>query len=179
MSVISTYADALFNAAREQENLEQTLEDLQGFSSAVEENEELHRFYYYSQMTGSQKRGILDQFTEGMQQTSRNFLKVLTDHDREESLEEITLRYEQLVEEHFGRVEVELTTAVELSEETLEQVKQRLGSILDRREIVLENRVQPDILGGAVFRFGGRMLDGSVRGELDSLRDKMLERGVV
>jgi F-type H+-transporting ATPase subunit delta len=179
VSVVSTYADALFRAALEQGNLEETLEDLQGFVGATRENEELRRFYYYAQISASQKRQVLDQLTEGMQQTSRNFLKVLADNDREEELPEIVLRYEELVKEHLGRVEVELTTAFELPAETLERVKERIRSILDRREVVLENRVDRNILGGAVFRFGGLMLDGSVRGQLDALRDKMLERGVV
>ncbi|TCJ19420.1 ATP synthase F1 subunit delta [Rubrobacter taiwanensis] len=179
MSVVSTYAEALFEAAQERGNLEETLQDLKDFAGALRENEELRRFYYHAQVTKPQKRRVLDQLTEGMQQTARNFLKVLADKDREEYLEEILLRYEELVKDHLGRVEVELTTAVELPGETLRRIEERLKEILGRREVVLENRVDEDILGGAVFRFGGMMLDGSVRGQLEGLREKMLERGVV
>jgi F-type H+-transporting ATPase subunit delta len=83
------------------------------------------------------------------------------------------------VREHQGKVEVELTTAIELSEEKLDEVKDRLGHILDGREVELETNVNPNLVGGAIFRVGERMIDGSVRGQLQSLRDKMLERGVV
>jgi F-type H+-transporting ATPase subunit delta len=51
--------------------------------------------------------------------------------------------------------------------------------LLEGREVILHTSVNPDLLGGAVFRFGGRMLDSSVRGQLQSLREEMLERSVV
>jgi F-type H+-transporting ATPase subunit delta len=79
----------------------------------------------------------------------------------------------------LGRVEVEVTTAVELSEKELDSLKERLGRILEGREVILQTRVNADLLGGAVFRFGGRMVDGSVRGQLQILREEMLERSVV
>ena len=109
-----------------------------------------------------------------MKTQATNFLKVLVDSGREEILEEVLGRYEQLVKEHLGRIEVGVTTAVELSQDQLERLKERLG-----KEVVLETNVDPDLIGGAVFRFGGRMMDGSIRGRLESLREGMLERSVV
>lgn len=179
MSAVSTYAESLFEAAREREELEEVLADLQEFVSALEESEELRRFYYSGQISEREKRRAIDALTEDMQASTRNFLKVLSDNGRTEVLEEVALRYEDLVEEHLGRVEVRLTTAVELSEEALGRVKERLGRILEGKEVMLETDVDPNILGGAVFRFDGRMIDGSVRGRLRGLRDGMLKRGVV
>jgi F-type H+-transporting ATPase subunit delta len=60
-----------------------------------------------------------------------------------------------------------------------ERVKERLGKILDGREVLLETRVDPDIMGGAVFRFGGVLIDSSIRGRLNGLRQEMIERSVV
>ena len=51
--------------------------------------------------------------------------------------------------------------------------------MLEGREVILETNVDPELIGGAVFRFGGRMMDGSIRGRLESLREGMLERSVV
>jgi F-type H+-transporting ATPase subunit delta len=68
---------------------------------------------------------------------------------------------------------------VELSEDELDRIKERLGRSLEGREVILHTSVDPSILGGAVFRFGGRMVDSSLRGRLASLREEMLERGVV
>ena len=179
MSAVSTYAEALFEAARERDELEGVLEDLQEFADALEESEELRLFFYGGQIPEREKRRAIDALTEGMKLSTRNFLKILTDNGREEILEEVLLRYEELVKEHLGKIEVEVTTAVELSDEELDRLKERLGRILEGREVILETRVDPDLLGGAVFRFGGRMVDGSVRGQLQNLREEMLERSVV
>ncbi len=179
MSAVSTYAEALFEAARERDELEEVLSDLGGFASALHESEELRLFFYGGQVPERQKRRALDGLTEGMKTSTTNFLKVLVDNGREEILEEVLARYEELVKEHLGRIEVEVTTAVELSDEQLDRLKDRLGSVLEGREIILEANVAPDLVGGAVFRFGGRLMDGSIRGRLESLREGMLERSVV
>ena len=179
MSAVSTYAEALFEAARDRDELEGTLDDLKDFVAALEESEELSLFYYGGQIPEREKRRAIDALTEGMTLSATNFLKVLSDNGREDILEEVLLRYEELVKEHLGRVEVEVTTAVELSEEERNRIKERLGRLLEGREVILDTNVNPDILGGAVFRFGGRMVDSSVRGQLLSLREEMLERSVV
>lgn len=155
------------------------LEELQEFASALEESEELRLFYYGGQIPEREKRRAIDALTEDMKTSTTNFLKILSDNGREEILEEVILRYETLIEEHLGRVEVEVTTAVDLSDEMLERLRERLGTILDGREVILETRVDPNILGGAVFRLGGDMMDGSIRGRLNTLREGMMQRGVV
>lgn len=179
MSAVSTYAEALFEAARERDELEDVLSDLEEYVSALHESEELRFFFYGGQIPERQKRRALDSLTEGMRTSTTNFLKVLVDNGREEILEDVLRRYEQLVKEHFGRIEVEVTTAVELSDEQLDILKERLERVLEGREVILGTGVDPDLIGGAVFRFGGRLMDGSIRGRLESLREVMLERSVV
>jgi F-type H+-transporting ATPase subunit delta len=179
LSAVSTYAEALFEAARERDELEGVLEDLQEFADALEESEELRLFFYGGQIPEREKRRAIDALTEGMKLSTRNFLKILTDNGREEILEEVLLRYEELVKEHLGRVEVEVTTAFELTDDEVDRLKTRLARSLEGREVILRTSVDPNILGGAVFRFGGRMIDSSVRGRLASLREEMLERSVI
>ena len=179
MSAVSTYAEALFEAAREREELEEVLEELQEFVEALRENEELYLFFYGGQIPEREKRRAIDGLTEDMTLSTRNFLKVISDNGREEILEDALARYEELVKEHLGKVEVEVTTAIELSEEELGRIEERLARILEGREVILQTNVDPDLLGGAVFRFGGRMVDSSLRGQLASLREEMLERSVV
>ena len=179
MSAVSTYADALFEAAHERGELEATLDNLKEFLDALKESDELRLFFYGTQIPETQKRLAINGLTEGMASSSTNFLKVLTDNDRTEILYEVVLRYEELVKESLGRVEVDITTAVELSEEELNRVKYRLGKVLDGKEVTLQTHIDPELVGGAIFRFGGRQIDGSVRGQLTSLRETMHERGAV
>ena len=179
MSAVSTYAGALFEAARERGELEEVLSDLGEFVAALRESEELRLFYYGGQVPERQKRRAIDGLTEGMKASTTNFLKALVDNGREEILEEVLGRYEHLVKEHLGRIEVGVTTAVELSQDQLGRLKERLEGTLEGNEVVLETNVDPSLLGGAVFRFEGRMMDSSIRGRLESLREGMLERSVV
>ena len=179
MSAVSTYAEALFEAARERDELEEVLSDLGEFVDALHDSEELRLFFYGGQIPERQKRRALDGLTEGMRTSTTNFLKVLVDNGREEIVEEVLARYEGLVKEHLGRIEVEVTTAVELSEDQRGRLKERLAEVLEGREIILETNVDPDLIGGAVFQYGGRMMDGSIRGRLESLREGMLERSVI
>ena len=179
MSAVSTYAEALFEAARERDELETVLDELQEFGDALEESEELRLFYYGGQIPEREKRRAIDALTEGMALSTRNFLKILSDNGREEILDEVLLRYEELVKEHLGRVEVEVTTAVELTDDEVDRIKERLARSLEGREVILHTSVDPNILGGAVFRFGGRMIDSSIRGRLASLREEMFERSVI
>jgi F-type H+-transporting ATPase subunit delta len=179
LSAASTYAEALFGAARERDELEAVMEDMNEFSSALYGSEELRLFFFGGQVPEREKRRAIDALTEGMKLSTRNFLKVLVDNGREHIFDDVARRYEDLVKEHMGRVEVEVTTAVELSEEATNRLKDRLSKVLEGQEVILETRVDPHLLGGAVFRFGGQMMDGSIRGRLESLREGMLERSVV
>jgi F-type H+-transporting ATPase subunit delta len=179
LSAVSTYAEALFEASRERNELEEVLSELGEFVEVLHDSEQLRLFFYGGQIPERQKRRALDGLTEGMKTSTTNFLKVLVDNGREEILEEVLARYEELVKEHLGRIEVEVTTAVELSEDQRNRLKERLAEVLEGREIILETNVDPGLVGGAVFRYGGRMMDGSIRGRLESLREGMLERSVV
>jgi F-type H+-transporting ATPase subunit delta len=179
LSAVSTYAQALFEAARDRDELEDTLENLEEFLDVLHESEELREFFYGPQLPEGQKRRAIDALTEEMTASTRNFLKVLVDNGRAEIIEDVVPRYEDLVEEYRGKVEVEFTTAVELSDGMLEQVRSRLDEILEGREVILETNVNPNLLGGAVVRVGERQIDRSIRAQLQGLRGEMLERGAV
>jgi F-type H+-transporting ATPase subunit delta len=76
LSAVSTYAEALFEAARERDELEDVLEELQEFTIALDESEELRLFFYGGQIPEREKRRAIDALTEGMTLSTRNFLKV-------------------------------------------------------------------------------------------------------
>ena len=125
LSAVSTYAGALFEAAEERRARGGPLRPRE-FVAALHESEELRLFFYGGQIPERQKRRAIDGLTEGMKTQATNFLKVLVDNGREEILEEVLGRYEQLVKEHLGRIEVGVTTAVELSQDQLDRLKERL-----------------------------------------------------
>jgi F-type H+-transporting ATPase subunit delta len=102
----------------------------------------------------------------------RNFLRLLAEKGRAGELEEIAREFERLVAREEGRLEVELTTAVELSEQDARAI---IGQIekASGKKVEATRRVDPELIGGLVLQVGSRRVDASVRGRLERLRHEL------
>ena len=176
MSVVDrVYANALFEAARDQQKLEPVGEQLAQLVEAEREVPELRGLLRNPQRDPRARRAALEDVLEGTDDLLRNFLLVLADKGRAGQLEEIAKEFERLVAEHEGVVHAELTTAVELSEQEARDV---IGQIekASGRKVEATQRVDPDLLGGLVLQAGSLRLDASVRGRFDRLRQELMTR---
>ena len=100
------------------------------------------------------------------------FLFLLIDKEREKLLELIVEQYRELARQSRGTVLARVTTAVSIDQALQDQVTEQLAVHLGRR-VVLESVVDPDILGGMVIVIGDRMIDASVSGRLEQLRERL------
>jgi len=174
MSVVDrVYANALFEAARDQQKLEPVGEQLAQLVEAEREVPELRGLLRNPQLDPRARRAALEDVLEGTDDLLRNFLLVLADKGRAGQLEEIAAEFERLVAEAEGIVHAQLTTAVELSDEEagklLQQIEQASG-----RKVEATRTVDPDLIGGIVLQVGSHRLDASVRGRLDRLRRQLV-----
>ena len=174
MSVVDrVYANALFEAARDQNKLEPVGEQLAQLVEAEGNVPELRELLRNPQLDPRARRAALDDVLAGSDDLLRNFLLVLADKGRAGQLEEIAKEFERLVAEHEGVVHAELTTAVELSDDEagklLQQIEQASG-----RKVEASRSVDPDLIGGIVLQVGSHRLDASVRGRLDRLRRQLV-----
>ena len=80
--------------------------------------------------------------------------------------------YLELLDEHRGRQRVEVTSAVPLEPAELDRITKFVSELV-RKEVVVSTQVDESILGGLVIQIGDRLLDGSTRSRLDSLRNRM------
>ena len=105
----------------------------------------------------------------------RNFLLVLAQRGRAAELEEVEREFERLVAEEEGRIEVELTTAVELSDDEAREI---VGQIerASGRSVEATRKVDPDLIGGIVLQAGTLRVDASVRGRFERLRKELVTR---
>ncbi len=102
----------------------------------------------------------------------RNFLFLLIDRDRFRILPEIVEAYHQLADAHSGRLRAKAKVAKRLDESSLA----RLRAVLQKatgREIIIEQEEDPSLLGGVVTKVDGRVYDGSVRTQLETLRMRL------
>jgi F-type H+-transporting ATPase subunit delta len=166
------YARALFAAARDRDRVDAVREELSDFVAAEREVPELRELLRNPQLDHQVKAAALEELLGGEEELVRNFLMLLAEKGRASEIEDISREYDRLVAEAAGILDVELTTAVELSDaealDVIGQIEQASG-----RKVVATRRVDPDLIGGIVLQVGSMRLDGSVRGRLNQLRTEL------
>ena len=169
------YARALFSAAHEQGRLAPVREELADFVEAVRDVPELRALLVNPEVDTRLKADALGDLLGGADELVRNFLLLLAEKGRIAQLEEIAREFERLVAAEEGRLEVELTTAVELSDEDADrlvgQIEQASG-----RTVVATRKVDASLIGGLILQAGSRRVDASVRGRLERLRHQLVTR---
>jgi F-type H+-transporting ATPase subunit delta len=166
------YANALFEAALEQDRLDPVREQFAQVVAAEAEVPELRDLLRNPQVDPRARAAALEDMLGGGDELVRNSLLVLVDKGRADRLPGIGEELERLVAEHEGIVHAELTTAVELGEDEagklLAQIERASG-----RKVEATRTVDPDLIGGIVLQVGSHRLDASVRGSLERLRREL------
>ena len=163
------YARALYEAAKDAGRIEAVREELGDFVQAQRDVPELRELLRNPQLDQRVKASALGELLGGDEALVRNFLLLLAEKNRAGEIEEIARDFERLVAGEEGILDVQLTTAVELSDqeahEVIEQIEKASG-----RKVVATRNVDPDLIGGLVLQAGSLRLDASVRGRLNRLR---------
>ena len=167
-----TYARSLFEAASERNQLERVHEDLTDFAAMVEEVPELQALLENPELDRREKASLLEQLLGDLDELVRNFLQILVEKGRIGEVVEISREFEALVAEAQGILDVDVTTAVELSEQEFNDLVDRIGKA-SGRQVRASRAVDPDLVGGLVLQVGSRRLDASIRGRLERLRQQL------
>ena len=167
-----TYARALFEAAKEEGRLERVHEQLTDFLAMADQVHELRSVLESPELDSRAKAALLDQVLGGSDELVRNFIRLLAEKGRSGEIAEIAREFEALVAREQGILDVELTTAVELSEKDFDALVARIGKASGRK-VRASRAVDPDLVGGLVLEVGSRRLDASIRGRLDRLRHEL------
>lgn len=170
------YARALFEAAQERGRLEPVRDELADFVAMTHEVPELRALLTNPQLDPRAKVAALKDLLGDSDELVRNFLLVLTERGRGAELDDILRELERLVAVESGQLDVELTTAYELSEDEASRI---IGQIEEAsgRPVQASRRVDPDLIGGIVLQAGSMRLDASVHGRLERLRHQLKTRG--
>jgi F-type H+-transporting ATPase subunit delta len=154
--------------------LQQVSEELADFAAAVHDVPELRSALRNPQLEPSAKVAVLDELLGGAEQLVRNFLRLVAEKGRIGQIEEIAREFDRLMAVEERRLNVELTTARELSDaearDLLKQIEEASG-----RTIEATRRVDPSLIGGFVLQAGSMRVDASVRGRLDGLRHELVK----
>lgn len=165
------YARAIFELAREQKDLAGWARRVDRVAQALED-ENVRRLLENPTVPREARLEALDAATKGWDEQAKNLAKLLVSAGRVEVARDVANDYQRLVDDAAGRVQATATTAVELSPQERGRLANELGASLGR-EVRLDVRVDPAIIGGLVLQFGDSLIDASVATRLQQLRRRL------
>jgi F-type H+-transporting ATPase subunit delta len=170
------YATALYDLALEQRALDAVKADLDRFEALVDGSEDLKRLVRSPVFTAEEQKGALAAILEkaGIGGLAANFLALVAQKRRLFAVREMLRAFRALVSRHKGETRAEVTVAEPLSENHLNALKEALKSTT-KKEVALDIRVDPAILGGLIVKLGSRMVDASLKTKLNSIKLAMKE----
>ena len=157
----------MLGLASESGQLDQWTDHLRVMAEALE-NEELRTFLEHAKVPLTQKLDTIGRIFPEATPLSRNLLSLLVSRGLTQLLPEIEKEFQQLLNQLRGRQEVEVLSAVPLSDQERERID-RFLTTLTGKDVLLDSRVDPSILGGLVMRVGDKLIDGSTRTKLEAL----------
>jgi F-type H+-transporting ATPase subunit delta len=163
------YARALFQAAQEAGRLDQVASELAALATAIAETRELQTLLRSPQVDPPEKAAVLGEISAGADELVGNFVRLVAEKGRAGELPEMSAELDALVAAAQNRLTVELTTALELSDEEARSIVETIEKA-SGRTVEATRSVDPGLVGGIVVRVGSFRADGSVRGRLERLR---------
>ena len=176
--VAGRYATALFELGLEEKALEQIEADLGRFGEALDASDDLERLVK-SPMFSTEEQGralgaILDELKiEGL---TKNFLLLVSKNRRLFATPDMIRAYRAMLAEHRGEMSATVTAASKLTNTQVTALKQALKAGLGK-DVMLDQLVDPSLIGGLMIKVGSRMIDTSIRTKLNSLKHAMKEVG--
>ena len=148
---------------------------LQSIDALVSESAELKHVLLSPAVPNSRKRAVIAKLAPelGLDTKVLNFCYVLIDHRRIGQIAEIREAYQNALDERLGFLRAGVTSAQDLSDPQRNALQAELGK-LTGKQIRMEYSVDPALIGGVVARIGSTVYDGSVRGQLDALRHRLV-----
>lgn len=174
MELVATrYAAAIFETARAEGQLQETLEQLALLGQMARQNEIFQRFLGHPDIEPGEKVSVCEQTLKGTASPLvRSVLHMITTMGRSEQLPQIADSVQALADEAQNRLKAMVRSAHPLPEANLKQLR----TILERREgksVELTSEVDPALLGGLQVRLGNRVIDASIRRQLINLRERL------
>jgi F-type H+-transporting ATPase subunit delta len=172
--IATVYARSLFEVASEQDKLDVVRDQLGEFADALSQTRELQVFLFSPYFSTQEKEDGLERAVSDADPAVLNFLKLLIEKHRMPVIFRARAEYDRLWEDENKLLPVEITSAIELDEDIVKQLGDRISEQTGRK-VELSSRVEPDILGGIVVQVGNAVLDASVRNRLDQLRRQVVK----
>lgn len=172
--VARVYAEALFDVAKEKDKLDAVRDELVQFADSLDRDRDLQVFFFSPYFSSAEKTAGLRRAVSGADPELLNFLELLIEKGRMPEVFRIRREFDGLWKTENRRIDVTVTSAVELDRAVVEKV----GEEIERQtgqKVELASRVDGEILGGIVLQVGNMVLDASIRARLEKLRKSVAQ----
>ena len=175
--VAGRYASALFSLARDDRQTDSVAQALAKLDAMIAESPDLQRLVRSPVFSAEDQLKALDVLLEreGIRGIAANFVRLVTSKRRLFFIRDMIAAYKKLYDASRGVTRADVTSAIALSEQNLAALKDQLKAASGGREVDLDVRVDPAIIGGLTVKLGSRMVDGSLRTKLNAIRLAMKE----
>lgn len=163
------YAEALFEVGRDKGKLDALQQQLGQFADAVDGNRDLQVFFFSPYLSSAEKVEGIERAITGAEPELINFLELLVDKHRMTEVFRIRRELDELWKHENRRIDVTVTSAVELDSAVVEKIGQEVERQTGEK-VDLSSQVDGEILGGIVLQVGNMVLDASIRNRLEKLR---------
>ncbi len=149
---------------------------LRAMAELVNESAELRTILLNPAVAPARKQAVVSRLSEllGLPVLLRNFIFVLMNRRRIGALNDISQAFEDILDERLGRLRADVTFAGRFNEEQRVKLRDELSQ-LTGKQVRCEFSEQPELLGGAVVQAGSTVYDGSIRGQLEALRQRLVK----
>lgn len=176
--VANTYAQALYDLAREENLTESILQQMTALQQAFREEPEFLRLLSAANLSKEERCQILDDSFRGKAEPYvLNFMKILTEKGYMRHFSDCANAYREVYDRDHGILPVKAVTAVPMTQDQILRLTQKLKN-LTGKTVDLSNRVDPSVLGGVRLDYDGKQIDGTVEGRLAAV-SKLLKNTVL
>jgi F-type H+-transporting ATPase subunit delta len=167
------YAQALFNTALKYDVVKSVEEDLAGITSLLANDEQFRDFLISPYVGREEKLGIAERlFSDRVTALTMQVLRIMLEKRREEDIPSVREEFVRLRREHEGVVFAVVTSAEALEADQRQALETKLSSSSGRR-VEAEYRIDPHLIGGVRVAFGNHVMDGTLKGTLRRLRERL------
>jgi F-type H+-transporting ATPase subunit delta len=173
-SSAAAFAQALLELAVERQQVDTIATEMAGLRSAVAESPSLGAFFSNPSIKDAEREGVLNRaLLPQVSPLMGSFLRLLLSKSKLGQIGAIAAAYQELMDKRQGKVNVEVTVTKPLGPQELELVRQRISTAI-QKEAVIKQNVDESIIGGIIIRVGDKLIDGSVKSQLQSIEKKLL-----
>ena len=172
--IARVYSEALFEVAKEEGDLDRVRDELGEFADALAEDRDMQVFFFSPYFHSAEKREAIGRAISGASEEFVNFLELLVEKHRMPVIFRIRRQFDELWKRENKKLDVTLTSAVELDPEVVRKVGEEIEKQTGQ-SVELTNRVDDGIVGGLVLQVGNMVLDASIRNRLEKLRKSVAQ----